>query len=218
MPRGILIAICLILTLAGCRHNRGETSDDSVNPRVKVDTDGSSEDLDLTGSVDRSAESGLANPRVPVDLDMPELLVTQMWKQGGKSFTVHKFMACPALANAEEGTCKEEEIIYEFEKSSRNLRLNSCSCGAQERAAGPKALSLAQATELDRLMGSLVMVNGPSACVNKDGFTWELIIESAEGVEQSYPVANGNCSVSQFGKIDSRSFQNLFDYLKTAFP
>jgi hypothetical protein len=46
-----------------------------------------------------------------------------------------------------------------------------------------------------------------------------LIVESAEAVPQSFPVALcGSSNTRQTGKINERSFQALYEYLKKSLP
>ncbi len=216
MPQGILIAACLSLVLSACKHREGEKLD-AVNPRVDVRTDGFGDELDVTGTVDRSADSASPNLRVPVDLDMPELPMSQLWKQGALRMDVHRTATCQNPV--EMDGCTEAETTYTFVRATRQLTLSSCVCGGQERTESPLTLKPAEAQQLDQLVSALEMVTGPEgACAKIDTFSWELIIANNEGIEQSFPVANGSCDGKQFGKIESKSFLKLFEYLKKIRP
>lgn len=230
MPRGTLLAGCLILGLSACRHPSGtDTSSDNlygtedpsgvlpVDSNAPIDPDISDLSAKQAGAVNTAAILSL-NANAPVDPNMPDLPVRQAWKQGGKSLTVHRSATCPS-ESIEESGCGNE-TSYRFIRSSRQLTLSSCRCGDDRSEEKKLTLSTAQAQDLDRLMASLEMVSGPQVSCTADTSStlWELIVENAESVEQSFPVALCGTTIRHAGKINVRSFQALYEYLKKTLP
>lgn len=193
MPRGMLIAGCLLLVSGACRHPDGADSD--------------------SNSLTRSSSSS------PADLEIPEVLPKQAWGQGGKSLTVHRSSSCPSNSIEESGC--GNETSYRFVRATRLLKLSACSCGNERSEEKEMTLSPAQAREIDQLMNSLdpvAGVAGPCSEASEASSLWELIVENAESVESSYPVATCGSKEKQAGKINARPYQTLFEYLKRTLP
>ncbi len=200
MPSAKLLAGCLFLGLVACKHPGG--------------TKASSENL--YGTDDPTSVLPL-NPNIEVNTEMPDVPVRQAWAQGGKSLTVHRSASCPS-ESVEESGCGNE-TSYRFIRSSRELALSACRC-SPERMEKKVVLTAAQVQELDNFVASLESSTGPQVTCTGDAAStdWELIVENAESVEQSYPVALCGTNVRQVGRINVRSFQALYEYLKKSLP
>jgi hypothetical protein len=228
MPRATLLAGCLILGLSACKHpNSNDSSSNNlygtddptglapINSNVDVNPD-------LPNLPDGQAgapANGLVsiNANVEVNPDLPDLPVREAWSQGGTSVEVHRSASCPT-ESVEDNGCGNE-TSYRFTRSNRELQLSACRCSS-DRIEKKLTLSNSQAEQIDKLMGSLEMVSGPQlACTAESSSTlWELIVENSEKVEQSYPVALCGTSIRQAGKINARTFQALYEYLKKTLP
>jgi hypothetical protein len=200
MPCAKLLAGCLFLGLFACKHPGA----DNVSSENLYGTDDPTTVLPIPANVE-------------VNTEMPELPVRQAWTQGGKSLTVHRSSSCPS-ESVEESGCGNE-TSYRFIRSSRELALSACRC-TPERIEKKVTLSAPQVQELDKFVASLETTNGPQVTCGGDAAStdWELIVETAESVEQSYPVAICGSNVRQVGRINERSFQALYEYLKKSLP
>jgi hypothetical protein len=200
MPCAKLLAGCLFLGLLACKHPSGDVA--------------SSENL--YGTDDPNTVLPLP-ANIEVNTEMQELPVHQAWAQGGKSLTVHRSSTCPS-ESVEENGCGNE-TSYRYIRASRELGLSACRC-TPERIEKKVTLSATQVQELDKFMASLETTNGPQVSCGGDlaSTDWELIVETAESVEQSYPVAICGSNVRQVGRINVRSFQALYEYLKKSLP
>jgi hypothetical protein len=195
-----LLAGCLFLLLFACKHPSG--------------TNASSENI--YGADDPAGVLPL-NPNIEVNTEMPDVPVQKAWAQGGKSLTVHRSASCPS-ESVEESGCGNE-TSYRFIRSSRELALSACRCGP-ERTEKKVVLTPVQVQELDKFVASLETSVGPQVTCTGDAAAsaWELIVENAESVEQSYPVALCGANVRQVGRINVRSFQAFYEHLKKSLP
>jgi hypothetical protein len=201
MPSAKLLAGCLLLGLVACKHPSG-ANESTTN---LYETDDPNGVLPL-------------NPNVEVNTDMPDIPVRQAWAEGGRALEVHRSASCPT-DSVEDNGCGNE-TSYRFIRSSRELQLSACRCNP-ERIEKKVILSQSQAQELDKFIVSLELSNGPQVTCPADtaATDWELIVESAEAVPQSFPVALcGSSNTRQTGKINERSFQALYEYLKKSLP
>ena len=198
MPRAMLFAGMIILGFGACKHPE--------------EGDGDSVTLSASGD-----GSGASRPGSDGDPDIPDVPVKQAWSEGGKSLTVHRSADCPS-ASVEDSGCGNE-TSYRFSRNSRELALTTCRCGSEHVMEKKLKLTPGQRQDLDKLMDSLDIVTSPQvACPpGTAAINWELIVENAQAVEQSYPVALCG-SPRQTARIDSKSFQALYEYLKTILP
>jgi hypothetical protein len=200
MPRAKLLAGCLLLGLIACKHPSG-ANESSEN---------------LYGTDDPSGVLPL-NPNVEVNTEMPEVPVRQAWAQGAKALEIHRSSTCPT-DNVEENGCGNE-TSYRFIRASRELQLSACRC-SPERIEKKLTFSPAQVQELDKYVASLELASGPQVTCPSDSAAtdWELIVENAESVPESHPVALCGNNTRQTGKINVRSFQTLYEFLKKSLP